>query len=274
MNMKALKLIYEENFGTDLSFGGWKIENNPYTEVWEPFESFTPSRNENSTKKCHLTPDNCEVKDGQLIMRATDGGEMYKGIELRTKQYYHYGYFEIEAKVNSSRGICPAFWFVSSRKSPSRMEYEIDGFECFGERPNVVKTTPLAHNYKGEKYNGTDWDFKCTRLIDEDGDSERSFFVGNWGEDFHKFGVDWQPDLITWYIDGTPVYEMKPSESFDGKNVFNEPMIVILTVYSGVDVANPRTGLPDETTDWENGAAMSIKTIKFYEYKLTESSFK
>ena len=273
MDMENLKLIYEENFDTDISFGGWNTEENPYKEVWVPFEAVTDARNPNSAKKCLLTPDNCEVKDGTLIMRATDDGEIYKGIELRTKQYYHYGYFEVEAKLKSSRGICPAFWFVSSRKSPSRMEYEVDGFECFGERPDIIKVTPLAHNYKGDKYNRTDWDFKCNRLVDADGDSKGSFFVGDWGAEFHKFGVDWQPDLITWYIDGQPVFEMKPSESFDGTIVYNEPMIVILTVYSGVDVCSPKTWLPDQTTDWETGAEMTIKSIKFYEYKLTGASF-
>ena len=274
MKKENLKLVYDEDFKTDLKFGEWKRENNPYADVWRPFEAVTDARNKNATKKCFLTPDNRVVKDGEMVMYATDNGDMYHGIELRTKQYYHYGYFEVEAKLNSSRGICPAFWFVSSRRSPSRMEYEIDGFECFGETPDMIKVTPLAHNYKGNKYNGTEWDFKCKRLVEKDHDFPGSFYKGDWGSDFHKFAVDWKPDLVTWYIDDVPVFEMKPSESFDGNILFNEQMIVILTVYSGVDVCNPKTGLPDETTDWENGASMTIKSIKFYEYELTADFFK
>lgn len=34
MDMENLKLIYEENFDTDISFGGWNTEENPYKEVW------------------------------------------------------------------------------------------------------------------------------------------------------------------------------------------------------------------------------------------------
>ena len=59
-------------------------------------------------------------------MFATEQDDGYHGVELRTNKYYSYGYFEIDAKINASRGICPAFWLVGNRDSASKIEYEID----------------------------------------------------------------------------------------------------------------------------------------------------
>ena len=98
--------------------------------------------------------------------------------------------------------------------------------------------------------------------------NEKKFpsFKGNWGEEFHTFGMDWQKDSLTWYIDGKPVLTSNPSEVCDGKYIFNEPMFVVLTCYSGRDVCTPLTGLPDETTDWENGSHIEIDYLKVWQY--------
>ena len=127
----------------------------------------------------------------------------------------------------------------------------------------------MAHTYPNGEYTGTQWRFVYHRLSTEKSPVEGncSFFGADWGNEFHKFAFDWQPDSLTWYIDDKPVLFVKPSAGEDGKFLFDEPMIAIMTVYSGVDVCSPKTGLPDQTTDWENGNSMTVRSIKFYKYK-------
>lgn len=273
-NNNELTLIYEEKFETDLALGDWHKVEHPYKEMWRPLEGKGSARNPEATRDCYLTAENAMVKDGQLILLATEQEKGYCGVELRTKEFYNYGYFEIEAKVNSSKGICPAFWLVGSRDSASHIEYEIDVFECFGGTPDIIKATPLAHCYPNGSQNPkteTAHKFECyERLCKEPTPIEphNSFLKGNWGDEFHKYAVDWKPGSITWLIDDEPWYRVDTAHSLEGKFPFNEPLKVILTTYSGVDVCRPRTGLPDETTDWENGCSMTINAIRIYEYQL------
>ncbi len=277
-NPEKFNLIYEENFEEALGKGEWKNKKHHYSDVWYPFDAKTSARNPNSDgRERYLTGENAYVENGEMIFLAEDRGDAYYGVELRTNKYYKYGYFEIDAKIQSSRGICPAFWLVGSRQSDSEIEYELDVFECFGGTPDVIKVTPLAHNYPNREYKGTESRFVGERLVDVDVPEveesvpffkgNNSFYRGNWGDDYHKIAIDWRPNDVTWYIDDTPVFHLTPSNYADGKYIFNEPMVVILTNYSGVDVCSPRTGLPDETTDWENGNKMFVRSIKFYEYK-------
>ena len=283
LNLNEMKLVFEENFDTELQEGDWG--NSIYTERFYPniwrFGKYKDIDGNECDKPSEIGDTNISAKDGKLILTAKGkDDDTYTGSELRTKQFFNYGYFEIKAKINSSKGICPAFWLLGSRDSASGIEYEVDVFECFGRTPNIVKGTLLAHNYPNGSqggYAGSEHRFIYERLAEEpfpekdmyktfSDNANGTFFKGNWGEEFHTFGMDWQKDSLTWYIDGKPVLTSNPSEVCDGKYIFNEPMFVVLTCYSGRDVCTPLTGLPDETTDWENGSHIEIDYLKVWQY--------
>ena len=275
-NRDNLKLIYEENFETDLELGDWYKADHPYKNIWAPLDTQLSSADPYNTKPCFLTPTNAFVKNGCLTLLATEREDGYYGVEFRTHDFYSYGYFEIDAKINTSRGICPAFWLLGSRDAASKIEYEIDGFECFGDTPNTIKCTLLAHSYpNGSKMPKAETVYQFEqyeRLTDDLSPfaAHDSFFSGNWGEQFHKFAVDWQPGMITWLVDEKPIYRVDTANSLGGKYPYNEPLKVILTIYSGRNICFPKTGIPDETTDWENGNSLKIKSIRFYEYDIQE----
>ena len=267
-----MKLVYEEHFKTKLNIGEWRNTDHPYKKVWGGVETKTSARNPRSTVDCYLTTDNIKVGSEGLVLCATQRENAFCGVEIRTNEYYSYGYFEIEAKVNTSKGICPAFWLTGSRDSKSKIEYEIDVFECFGSTPDIIKFSNFAHLYpNGSKMPklATIHKFDCFERLDESltpVEPHDSFFRGNWGDGFHKFALDWREDSITWLVDGKPMYRLDTARSQGGKYPFDEPLKVILTVYSGVDVCSPRTGLPDDTTDWEKGCSMTVKSVHFYQY--------
>ena len=265
----TLALAFSENFSYDFT-GAINNNASPYKSDWT------------QTYFTDLDNTTTSVKNGSLILKGesyTDenGETAYRGGEVNTKEYYSYGYYEIKAKVNSSTGICPAFWLCGSRDSASKIEYEIDVFECFGKTPDIIKGTLLAHNYPNGSTDGkesSEHNFIYNRLsgdlapINNYTDNfNNTFFKGDWGNDFHTYGLDLKPDSITWYIDGKAVLTAKPSEVCGGKYIFNEPMRVRLTCYAGRDVNSPMTGLPDETTDWENGNSLVVDYLKIYQYK-------
>lgn len=265
----TLALAFGEDFSDDFT-GAINNNASPYKSDWT------------QTYFTDLDNTTTSVKNGSLILKGesyTDenGETVYRGGEVNTKEYYSYGYYEIKAKVNSSTGICPAFWLCGSRDSASKIEYEIDVFECFGKTPDIIKGTLLAHNYPNGSTGGkesSEHNFIYNRLsgdlapINNYTDNfNNTFFKGDWGNDFHTYGLDWKPDSITWYIDGKAVMKSTPSDVESGKYIFNEPMRVRLTCYAGRDVNSPMTGTPDETTDWENGNSLIVDYLKIYQYK-------
>lgn len=283
-DVSNMKLVFEENFDTDLQEGHWA--ESIYTERFAPvviaFDIGVDIDGNKADKSSALVEANISAKDGKLVLTAKGkDDDIYTGSEIRTKEFFHYGYFEIKAKICTSKGICPAFWLLGSRDSESKIEYEVDIFECFGRMPGIIKNTLLAHNYplgsQGGNH-GSEHRFLYDRVTPEPipekqmvklfaENFNKTFFAGNWGEEFHTYGLDWQKDSITWYIDGKPMLTSVPSEVFDGKYIYNEPMQVILTCYSGRDVCSPLTGFPDETTDWENGNFMEVDYLKVWQYE-------
>lgn len=156
----------------------------------------------------------------------------YIGSEIKTKDFYRYGYFEIKAKANLSEGIVSAFWLLGDRDSESNIEYELDIFEGFGKYNGLFKQTALAHYYPNGFNNGQGQKESTANLYDpvndlssgdvfksdqltawcENGDlgnryipddlgTESYFHVEN-PEEWHTYGLDWRKDSITWYIDG------------------------------------------------------------------------
>ena len=140
-------------------------------------------------------------------------------------------------------------------------------FECFGKEPNYLKSTLLAHNYPNGADGGktsTETKFtyeQLTKIIEEKG--QTYFYNENgWGDEYHTFGLDWQYDSITWYIDGVAVLKATPSEADKGQYVFDEPMRVRLTCYAGRELG----GTIDNTTDWKNGNSLIVDYVRIYQY--------
>ena len=242
-----------------------------------------------------LTPINNYVNDeDHMVLKASYDAtnNRYQGTEICTNDYYSYGYYEIRAKVNVSQGICAAFWLCGSRDAASKIEYELDMFECFGSFPTVLKHTALAHYYPngstGEKqstqnlHNNVE---ELTSLYKTEYLSSlatekklgtgyidgKSFFDVGTPTEWHTYGLDWRKDSITWYIDGVATMKLDiPEEGVTGANTrlqyfYNEPMQLRLSVYCDRDVAG-LTGQVGETTDWENGSSMVIDYVRIYQY--------
>lgn len=104
--------------------------------------------------------------------------------EIRTLEFYRYGYFEIRMKVPRDPGIVIGAFTYADRTDEMRA-HEID-IEILGRATRVAELT--IHE------GGRPTHEKITLPFDA-------------SEDFHTYGFDWQPDHVRWYADGRVIHE-------------------------------------------------------------------
>lgn len=138
-----------------------------------------------------------------------------------------YGYFEIRAKLPAGQGLWPAFWLLR----PGQWPPEIDVMEYLGSRPGGIE----LHAHWSE--DGTHRSSGC-RVALADATTR-----------FHRYGVLWQPDALTWYIDRRPVAWIAAKPGMD------QPMYLL----ANLGVGGTWGGPPDETTPFP--ATYAIDTI-------------
>ncbi len=108
----------------------------------------------------------------------------YAGAEYRTADHYGYGYYETSMQAIANDGVVSSF-FTYTGPSEDNPWDEID-IEILGKDP-----TKVQFNYYTDGKGGHEF------MYDLGFDSSKAF---------HTYGFDWQPDHITWYVDGKPVY--------------------------------------------------------------------
>ncbi|WP_174300284.1 family 16 glycosylhydrolase [Caulobacter sp. S45] len=111
-----------------------------------------------------------------------------------TSKFSHsqlYGVFEISAKLPAERSAWPAFWlYPTDNVAPA----EIDVFESYGLSSNLV--TQTVHTNQ----TGSSTLLHTSEHIDD--------YVGDTTSEFHTYAVDWEPDYITWYVDGVETFQV------------------------------------------------------------------
>jgi len=143
-----------------------------------------------------------------------------------------YGYFEMRASLPAGQGVWPAFWLLNEEGG---WPPELDVIETIGSDPDTANMT--VHTAVG----GHSMDATEATIPGLTGDGQ-----------FHTYGVDWQADDITWYIDGNEVFQSEtPSDMHD-------PMYMLANLAIGGDWP----GSPDGSTEFPS--TMSIDYIRAY----------
>jgi beta-glucanase (GH16 family) len=119
-----------------------------------------------------------------------------------------YGYFEMRAKIPVGVGVWPAFWMLADNGG---WPPEVDIMEGRGQLPGAIAMT-------------THWRIPETQRVERCG---FDFRVADAPTAFHNYGVLWQPDRITYFIDRKPVSEIKVPVGF------NDPMYMIVNLAMG-----------------------------------------
>ena len=154
---------------------------------------------------------NVEFSDVKLIDQTAgsapaDGGSTFNykeysytsgRVNTQGKKDFKYGYFEAKARVPEGMGYLPAFWMMASDEGNYGQWPqcgEIDIMEVMGQETDKSYHT-IHYGYdSGAGHRQNQGTYKTA-------DSEDDFYEG-----YHVYGLEWEPDHLTWYVDGKPVY--------------------------------------------------------------------
>jgi len=179
----------------------------------------------NNEKQVYTRDTKNAALDGAGNLQITaikDGAGQFTSARLLTQDRFSqtYGKFEARIRIPYGKGIWPAFWMLGTdiNTNPWPNCGEIDIMEVRGSDPITV-----AGTIHGPGYSGGEGITASTRNPN-----------GRWlSEEFHVFAVEWSPDSITWYLDGT-AYKTRTPADLNGKSwVFNHDFFIILNVAVG-----------------------------------------
>lgn len=163
--------------------------------------------------------ENAVVSDGTLKITArqeTIGNSEYTSARLisRGKQDFTYGRMEARIKVPAGQGTWPAFWMLPTDEAYGGWPQsgEIDIMEYVGREPNqVLGTIHYGQPWPNNSFTG--------------GSIELEEPVAS---DFHEFAIEWDEDVIHWFLDGI-LYSTKTPEDLGGERwPFDQDFFFIL----------------------------------------------
>lgn len=183
----------------------------------------------------HYLPANIEVKDGSLkihIQKQSSKGFPYTSgaITTKGKAVFRYGKLEVKAKLPSGQGLLPAIWLWNNE---GKEFPEIDMVELLGQEPGQLWN--VVHYEMDGRYGK---DFTMTEHSDLT-------------QDFHVYGIEWNPEQLIFLLDGKPVFK---STGY----VPHEDMYLFINTAVGGNWV----GEPDSTTRFPN--QMLINWIRYY----------
>ncbi|HET6986805.1 MAG TPA: family 16 glycosylhydrolase [Kribbella sp.] len=158
------------------------------------------ARQENGGFQCHYGP--CQYTSARLLTAQTF-----------TQTY---GRFEARIKIPGTQGVWPAFWMLGGGNWPN--DGEIDIMENIGREPNIVHGTIHGPGYSGAGGIGAAYN-------SPDGQPFRN--------GFHTYRVDWEPNAITWFVDGVQYQRRTPADLNGNRWVYDHPFFLIMNVAVG-----------------------------------------
>lgn len=200
------------------------------------------------------------IEDGKLVLRCLanpfddeksmsgEKGEMISGsFETLGKYHFTYGKVEGRLKTTGHSGNFPAFWMMP--------QYNTGGWPNAGEIDiweQIDESTTTHHTIHSHWANGSaDGGLGNSSNPPKTGNSTATL-----GQ-YHVFGLEWTPTLLTWYVNGKKVFSYAKSENQDDLDnlqwPFDKPFYIIVnqSVGNGGWAANRDLSFIYETLfDW------------------------
>ena len=192
-------------------------------------QAYAPSGASVSNGMLHLTA----RKDSSYGVPYVGGMVMTGGNDSDSNEprfSFLYGYMEVRAKLPTGQGMWPAIWMMPASYNDGNGE--LDVLEVIGSEPQHANFHLHRHG----------------------GDEGHGWTGPDFSKGFHTFGVDWQPDHVSWYVDG-----VERARSTDKSLICPEAMYPILNVAVGGDWA----GAPDSTTVFP--ATMDVDYVRVWQ---------
>jgi beta-glucanase (GH16 family) len=189
----AYQLVWSDDFnGTSLNLSDWTVQEGdgcPSLCGW------------GNNELEYYRAQNITVSGGTLIITIkaeSYGGRDYTSgkIITRYKQDFLYGKVEARMKVPTGGGMWPAFWMM-----PTDEVY--GGWAASGEI-DIMETCNNTDYIGGTIHYGGSWPNNAS--------SGGTYSPGgvNFSSAFHVYTIEWEPDVMRWYVDGV-LYSTKTS---------------------------------------------------------------
>lgn len=151
-----------------------------------------------------------------------------------------YGYFEITARVPAGRGLWPAFWLLPA---DGTWPPEIDAPEILGDDVHTAYYSLHTQDHRWLNSQSDSYAGSAT--------TDRLRSPVDLASGFHRYGMDWRPGVITFYLDGQAVaHRPTPSD-------MHKPFYLIVDLAVGGRGTWP--GAPDAETIFP--AQLVLKSI-------------
>ena len=125
---------------------------------------------------------------------------------------FTYGYLEARVKFPATQGFFTAFWMLPTAEDYNYRS-EIDIVEILGNDPTTIFMT---YHYADRSES-----FAVNDGVGNNGDCPAI----DYSQDWVRFGIDWQPGHVAWYIDGVKCAQF---DGAPGTEIEDGPMQIIL----------------------------------------------
>jgi beta-glucanase (GH16 family) len=228
-------------YGSTPDADGWKLvwqdefnDSNLNTNYWK-YDIDGKGGGNNELQYYSDSPLNSYIENGSLVIKAlNDGyaGRAYTSAKIRSKHLaeWTYGKFEIRAKLPVGQGMWPAIWMMPSENIYGTwpMSGEIDIMEYIGREPNKIHGT-IHYGDRWPKNKSTTGKYTSSKSLTDD---------------YHVFSIEWEPNKISWYIDGILYSTKTPKDLHGRKWVWDQKFYLIINLAVGGNWP----GSPDKTT--------------------------
>ncbi len=226
----------DKHWNYDLGGGGWgnqelQFYTNKIKNAYQDGTGFLVIKTIKETIQNGCWYGDCEYTSARLLTKAT--------LE-RT-----YGRFEARIRIPYSQGIWPAFWMLGANISTANWPAcgEIDILENIGREPKTVHGTIHGLGYSGGNGIGAPYS------------SDKNFSDG-----FHVYAIEWEKDVIRWYVDDVLYQTRTPKDLPEGTTwAFNHDFFLILNVAVGGGWA----GSPDAKSVFPQ--SMKVDYVRVYQ---------
>ncbi|MEO0532041.1 MAG: family 16 glycosylhydrolase [Planctomycetota bacterium] len=214
------------------------IDNNDWTLLNRQY-SFNNEKQFYRPEQVSITP----IEPGNNALRLTATNQRladrdYRSGLVRSKHEWSYGRFEVRADLPTSQGMWPAIWLLPDDSIPWPTGGEIDIMENRGSEPH---TTSSAYHWQSDPRIPC-----CSQhrfVYDEYSAVDEQNQPINFHEGFHTYAVEWEPDVLRFYVDGNRHYTVEATAS---RPIFDTAKSMILNLAVGGNFG----GDPNGTTVW------------------------
>lgn len=182
-----------------------------------------PAYNNEIEKYTNQANKNAWIENRHLVIEARKESHQVTSARLVSHQSWKYGYIEAEVQVPAGKGPWPAFWMLNDRirtAGPTHLDWpkcgEIDIMENVGFDPAAFHFSLHTEQYNWMKKE------QRTMVVREAKPAG-----------FHKFGINWTPKVIDFYMDRKLVYHVPNTEDTLEAWPFHDPYYIILNLAVG-----------------------------------------